>query len=52
MCIKLVIKTSLYYDARSEKHQISGNEVGSFIHTSKKLCEMLIGHELHSVSTF
>jgi hypothetical protein len=23
MCIKLVIKTNLYYDARSEKHQIS-----------------------------
>jgi hypothetical protein len=23
MCIKLVIKTSLYYDARSEKHQIN-----------------------------
>jgi hypothetical protein len=23
MCIKLVIKTSLYYDARSEKHQIT-----------------------------
>jgi hypothetical protein len=22
MCIKLVIKTDLYYDARSEKHQI------------------------------
>jgi hypothetical protein len=22
MCIKLVIKTNLYYDARSEKHQI------------------------------
>ena len=22
LCIKLVIKTSLYYDARSEKHQI------------------------------
>jgi hypothetical protein len=21
MCIKLVIKTNLYYDARSEKHQ-------------------------------
>jgi hypothetical protein len=23
LCIKLVIKTSLYYDARSEKHQIT-----------------------------
>jgi hypothetical protein len=23
LCIKLVIKTSLYYDARSEKHQMS-----------------------------
>jgi hypothetical protein len=23
LCIKLVIKTSLYYDARSEKHQIN-----------------------------
>jgi hypothetical protein len=22
MCIKLVIKTSLYYDAQSEKHQV------------------------------
>ena len=22
LCIKLVIETSLYYDARSEKHQI------------------------------
>jgi hypothetical protein len=22
MCIKFVIKTSLYYDVRSEKHQI------------------------------
>jgi hypothetical protein len=22
MCFKLVIKTNLYYDARSEKHQI------------------------------
>jgi hypothetical protein len=22
LCIKLVIKTSLYYDARSEKHRI------------------------------
>jgi hypothetical protein len=23
LCIKLVIKTNLYYDARSEKHQIT-----------------------------
>jgi hypothetical protein len=26
MCIKLVIKTNLYYDARSEKHQIKLRE--------------------------
>jgi hypothetical protein len=27
LCIKLVIKTNLYYDARSEKHQIMKNLV-------------------------
>jgi hypothetical protein len=27
MCIKLVIKTNLYYDARSEKRQIKTNTV-------------------------
>jgi hypothetical protein len=30
---------------------ISGKEVGSFFSTYKKMCEMLIGHELHNASS-
>jgi hypothetical protein len=31
MCIKLVIKTNLYYDARPEKHQITCFNVETFV---------------------
>jgi hypothetical protein len=31
MCIKLVIKTNLYYDAQSEKHQIKESVSQAFI---------------------
>jgi hypothetical protein len=37
MCIKLVIKTNLYYDARSEKHQ-NVPTVRMFLVENEKYC--------------
>jgi hypothetical protein len=41
LCIKLVIKTSLYYDVRSEKHQIMQNEEFHDLHTSPNTTRMI-----------
>jgi hypothetical protein len=37
LCIKLVIQASLYYDARSEKHQITRLLLSSFSHLTDLL---------------
>jgi hypothetical protein len=56
MCIKLVLKTNLYYDARSEKHQ-SGTYSYHSVHTVRRvttqrwptLCCCCITHTPHPV---
>jgi hypothetical protein len=46
MCIKLVIKTNLYYDARSEKHQIIHGHINGSGDLSEEFFNVLHSSEI------